>query len=128
MAIHCMQILTAAFLAVLFLQSGLDKVMDRSGNLEWLREHFRNSPMAGQVDSMLSVITVMEIAAGTASGLGALALLLWGGTSFALGGAILAATTVVMLFFGQRMAKDYAGAAVLVNYFLVTLVAIWLMR
>ena len=31
------------------------------------------------------------------------------------------------LFFGQRMAKDYAGAAVLVPYFLLTLVAIYLL-
>jgi hypothetical protein len=30
----------------------------------------------------------------------------------------------VCLFFGQRMAKDYAGAAGLVPYFLLALVAI----
>jgi hypothetical protein len=30
------------------------------------------------------------------------------------------------LFFGQRMAKDYVGAAVLVPYFLLALAAIYL--
>src|SRR5207249_501608 len=33
---------------------------------------------------------------------------------------------ILGLFFGQRMAKDYAGAAILVPYFLLTLVAIYL--
>ena len=34
---------------------------------------------------------------------------------------------IIALFFGQRIAKDYAGAAVLVPYFLLTLVAIYLL-
>jgi hypothetical protein len=42
-------------------------------------------------------------------------------------GAILSAAAITALFFGQRIAKDYAGAAVLVPYFLLTLVAIYLL-
>jgi diacylglycerol kinase len=34
---------------------------------------------------------------------------------------------VLALFFGQRIAKDYAGAAVLVPYFLLVLVAMYLL-
>ena len=41
------QLFTCAFLAILFLQSGIDKVVDRSGNLEWLTGHFASSPLAG---------------------------------------------------------------------------------
>ncbi|PYK57407.1 MAG: DoxX family protein, partial [Verrucomicrobia bacterium] len=41
-------------------------------------------------------------------------------------GAIISALSILGLFFGQRMAKDYAGAAILVPYFLLTLVAIYL--
>jgi len=123
-----MQWLCIVMLAVLFLQSGLDKVVDRSGNLVWLREHFKESPLAGQVELLLTVITALEVAAGTLSGLGALAFLFWGGTLFAYAGAVIAAMTIVMLFAGQRLAKDYAGAAVLVPYFLLTLVTIHLLR
>jgi hypothetical protein len=36
--------------------------------------------------------------------------------------------TFLALFFGQRMAKDYAGAAALVPYFLVSLAAIFATR
>lgn len=123
-----MQLLTAAFLAVLFLQSGLDKVFDRDGNAAYLRDHFKDSPVAGQVDMMLTVVTVFELLAGSLSGLGAVAILLWGGTTFAHAGAVMAGVTIVMLFFGQRIAKDYAGAAVLVPYFLLSLVAIHLLQ
>ena len=31
-----------------------------------------------------------------------------------------------MLFFGQRLAKDYAGAATLVPYFILAVLGIWL--
>jgi len=119
-----MQLLISAFLAILFLQSGLDKVIDRDGNAIYLREHFKDSPVIGQVDVMLTVVTAFELLAGSLSGLGALAFLLWGGQTFAYAGAVLGAITIVMLFFGQRVAKDYAGAAVLVPYFLLTLLAI----
>src|SRR5688572_22550846 len=123
-----MQLLVAAFVAILFLQSGIDKVIDREGNAGFLREHFGASPLAGQVDMMLSVVTIFELIAGTLSGLGALAFLLWGGTSFAYAGAVLGAITIVMLFFGQRVAKDYAGAAVLVPYFLLLMLDIHLFQ
>ncbi len=123
-----MQLLTTVFLAVLFLQSGIDKVVDREGNASFLRGHFGNSPLAGQVDVMLTTVTVLEILAGTLSALGALAFVLWGGRSFAYAGAVLSSITVVMLFFGQRVAKDYAGAAVLVPYFLLTQFAIWALQ
>ena len=41
-------------------------------------------------------------------------------------GAVISEVAIISLFFGQRMTKDYAGAAVLVPYFLLTLVAIYL--
>jgi hypothetical protein len=42
-------------------------------------------------------------------------------------GAVISAVAIIALFFGQRMAKDYPGAAVLVPYFLLTLVGIYLL-
>ena len=123
-----MQMFVSAFLAVLFLQSGMDKVVDRQGNLAFLREHFQASPLSGQVDLLLTVLTAFELVTGLLSGLGLLAMLLWGGTSFAHAGAVLSGATLLMLFLGQRMAKDYAGAATLVPYFLVSLAAIHLFQ
>ncbi len=126
-ATYLMQIFTAAFLAILFLQSGIDKIVDRRGNLEWLKEHFAKSPLAGVVPALLTVITILEVAAGALSAIGCVAVILLRDASVAFYGAVISAVAVIALFFGQRMAKDYAGAAVLVPYFLLTLVAIYLL-
>ena len=122
-----MQVLASAFLAILFLQSGIDKVVDRRGNLEWLQGHFAKSPLAGIVPLLLTAITVLEILAGTLSGIGCALILASRNSTLAFYGAVTSALAITALFFGQRMAKDYAGAAVLVPYFLLALSAIYLL-
>jgi diacylglycerol kinase len=122
-----LQILTSAFLAILFLQSGIDKVIDRRGNLQFLQGHFAKSPLAGIVPLLVTVITISEIAAGTLSAVGCALIVFTRDPTVAFYGAVISAISIVALFFGQRMAKDYAGAAVLVPYFLLTLVAIYLL-
>jgi diacylglycerol kinase len=126
-AIYLMQIFAAAFLAILFLQSGIDKVVDRHGNLEWLKGHFAKSPLAGVVPALVTAITILELVAGALSGVGCMALIVSRDSTVAFYGAVISAIATIALFFGQRMAKDYAGAAVLVPYFLLTLVAIYLL-
>ena len=126
-ATYLMQILASAFLAILFLQSGIDKVVDRRGNFEWLKGHFAKSPLAGIVPALLICVTILEIAAGALSAVGCVLVIVLKDSTIALYGAILSAAAVTALFFGQRIAKDYAGAAVLVPYFLLTLVAIYLL-
>ena len=126
-AIYLMQILASAFLAILFLQSGLDKIVDRRGNLEWLKGHFAKTPFAGTVPSLLTVLTILEVAAGAVSAVGCVLVIVLRGSTVAFCGAVTSAVAIVALFFGQRIAKDYAGAAVLVPYFLLTLLAIYLL-
>jgi diacylglycerol kinase len=126
-AIYLLQILVSALLAILFLQSGIDKVVDRRGNLEWLQGHFAKSPLAGIVPAMVTVITIIEVAAGALSAIGCVAIILSRSSTIAFYGAVISAIAIVALFFGQRMAKDYAGAAVLVPYFLLALSAIYLL-
>ena len=122
-----MQILASAFLAILFLQSGIDKVIDHRGNLEWLKGHFAKSGLAGLVPVLFTAITILEVVAGMLSAIGCVMIIISRETTLAFYGAVISAAAIVALFFGQRMAKDYAGAAVLVPYFLVALVAIYLL-
>lgn len=122
-----MQALAAAFLAIVFLQSGVDKVMDRRGNLEWLTGHFAKSPLAGMVPLMVLVITILELAAGALSVIGTVMVLVMRDSTLGFYGAVVSGITLVALFFGQRMAKDYPGAASLVPYFLLALAAIYLL-
>jgi hypothetical protein len=122
-----LQILVSAFLAILFLQSGLDKIIDRGGNLEWLRAHFAKSPLAKIVPLLLTIITTLETAAGAFSAVGCALIFVTGNSTVAFYGAILSALSILALFLGQRVAKDYPGAAVLVPYFLIALAAIYLL-
>jgi hypothetical protein len=126
-AVFLMQILISAFLAILFLQSGIDKIIDRRGNLEWLKGHFAKSPLAGMVPLMVLVITILELAAGALSAIGCALIIFSRDSTFAFYGAIIAAVSILALFCGQRVAKDYPGAATLVPYFLLTLAAIYLL-
>ena len=127
MTLLLLRIFVSAFLAILFLQSGIDKVVDRQGNLEWLKGHFAKSPLASMVPLLLGLLTLIELAAGLLSGIGFLALIFAHDSTIAFYGAVMSAIAIIALFFGQRMAKEYAGAAILVPYFLVTLVAIYVL-
>ncbi|MDP9099420.1 MAG: DoxX family protein [Verrucomicrobiota bacterium] len=126
-AIHAMQVLSSAFLAILFLQSGIDKVVDRRGNVEWLKGHFAKSPLAGFVPAMVTIVTILELLAGVLSAVGCVWIFFWRDSTIAFYGAVTAAFAILALFFGQRMAKEYAGAATLVPYFLLTLATIYLL-
>jgi len=122
-----LHLLAGAFFAILFLQSGFDKVFDFVGNLAWLQGHFAKSPLKGQVKLLLLIITLVEVAAGLCSGLGVLWALWEGSTLLIYWGVLLSALSLLMLFFGQRMAKDYAGAGALVPYFVLALLVLhWL--
>jgi hypothetical protein len=105
------------FLAVLFLQSGIDKVTDWKGNLGWLQGHFAETFLKGMVTPMLATVTVVELAAGLLSAYGIIHFFVAESFQFCLYGGYASALAIIMLFTGQRIAKDYAGAATLASYF-----------
>ena len=121
------QFAVAAFFAIAFLQSAVDKWVDSKGNLDFLGGHFANSPLKSLVPPMFWAITVLESIAGILSGLGALVVLFGGGTGLAVWGIVFSIISLLCLFFGQRLAKDYPGAAVLATYFGVALIGIILL-
>ena len=118
------QVLAVLFLAILFLQSGIDKVLFKKENLEWLRSHFAKSPLKNFVPVLFFTITVVELLSGVLNLLGVIFLLINGNFTLALWGTILASIALIMLFFGQRMAKDYVGAQSLVSYFILTILTL----
>lgn len=109
----------ALFVAILFIQSGLDKVFDWKGNLEWLTGHFSKTFLSRFVWIMLAKITVAELATGFLAAAGIVYFFAAGSTLLILYSSILGTASITALFFGQRVAKDYAGAAVLVPYFIL---------
>ena len=125
--ISLIQIFALLFLAILFLQSGSDKLFDWKGNLEWLKAHFANSILAKIVPVSLGIVTFIELAAGLFSAIGALEILVGNSDFIAFVGVSLSNLGLLMLFFGQRIAKDYAGAGVLVPYFILSLATLYIL-
>src|SRR5437879_8942505 len=93
-----LQIFLSAFLAILFLQSGIDKIVDRRGNLDWLTGHFAKSPLAGMVPVMVTIITILETAAGALSAIGCALIILMRNPAIAFYGAVLSALSILALF------------------------------
>ncbi len=118
------QALIGFFIAVALVQSGLDKVMNRRDNLGWLNDHFSKTILRGIVPPMLTIITILELSGGLLSGIGTLVLLISQNNQYLIYGLIISAVNLLFLFFGQRIAKDYEGAAVLVGYFLLILLGL----
>lgn len=125
---HLIKIFLAAFLAILFLQSGLDKIIDWRGNLSWLKGHFSKTFLKGQVPLLLGIVTLSELASGLLSAIGVVEIIVSLKSNLSYYGAVLAALSILMLFFGQRVAKDYAGAATLVPYFLASVAAMFFLQ
>ena len=123
---HLPVLFASLLFAILFLQSGLDKVFNYKGNLEWLTGHFEKSPLKGTVGMMLPVLTLMEVATGALSAVAIIYFLLTGSLLLVFAAGALGAATLCALFFGQRMAQDYPGAATLVPYFILALMMMYL--
>lgn len=68
---------------------------------------------------LLAIVTIVELAAGFCC---AYRVVAFKESTFAELGLILSGLNVLMLFMGQRLTKDYPGAAVLANYFLFAMV------
>ena len=116
-----------AFLSILFLQSGLDKVFNYKGNLDYFKSHFAKSPLKNTVGLMMPAITLLEVGAGVLSAIGLVLLLLNGDSQIGLLGAQVSLLSIIALFFGQRVAQDYAGASTLVGYFLVAVASVYIL-
>lgn len=125
---YAAEILILLFLIVTFLQSGIDKVTDWKGNISFITDHFKNSPLKNLVSALLAIILVLEILAGALMFVGIFHLITTGAKDLALLGVELSAITLICLLIGQRLAKDYAGAMTLAVYFIITIFGVFLLN
>jgi uncharacterized membrane protein YphA (DoxX/SURF4 family) len=125
---HATEILLLLFLIITFLQSGFDKISDWNGNVSWLKEHFSKTPLKNIVPLMVGIILIVEVVAGVLCLAGMYQLISTGDTLFAFYGAILSCITLLMLLFGQRVAKDYEGAKTIAVYFIPSILLVFLLQ
>ena len=125
---HLSEIFILIMLAIVLLQSGIDKIMDWKGNLGWLNSHFSKTIFKNMVSFNLMIVLLLEMLAGLLSLIGAIMLLINGNPSFAIYGAVLAAVNFCCLLLGQRIAKDYVGAQTIVIYMIPTVFLLYLLN
>ncbi|MEJ2584225.1 MAG: DoxX family protein [Robiginitalea sp.] len=116
------------FLAITFVQSSLDKVFDWNGNLSWLKSHFEKSPLKAVVPAMFFILTITELSTGIVCVLGLVQVIRGAGDDLAFWGAALSCLSLLMLFFGQRIAKDYDGARTIAIYFVPAVLLLYLLQ
>ncbi|AZQ59706.1 DoxX family protein [Maribacter sp. MJ134] len=122
------EILLLIFLIVTFLQSGIDKIIDWNGNLGWLKGHFSKTPLKNMVPLLLGTVLLTEMVAGILCLIGLVQMATTGNTVMALYGAILSCLALLMLLFGQRIAKDYEGARTIAVYFIPAIFLVFLLQ
>ena len=114
----------SAFLAILFTQSGWDKISHRNDNPEWLQGHFAKTPLKLTVPWLMTVLTFLEMLTGVMCFVGLCAIVIWGQPVLSTMGFMVAGLTILYLFLGQRSARYYDGAASLTGYFVIVLIGL----
>lgn len=122
------EVLLAAFMGITFLQSGIDKIIDWKGNLSWLTGHFEKTPLAKFVPFLLATVLLIEMIAGVLCTLGLVQVLASGTKVLVFYGAIASCIALLMLLFGQRVAKDYEGARTIAVYFVPAIFLVFLLQ
>lgn len=125
---HPAEILLLVFMIITFLQSGIDKIIDWKGNLGWLKGHFEKTPLKNMVSFLLGTVLMVEMVAGILCALGIFQLMSSGGNKFGLYGAITSCIALLMLLFGQRIAKDYEGARTIAVYFIPAVILVFMLQ
>lgn len=121
-----MMLLSAGFAGITFLQSSLDKIFNYKSNLEWMNGQFSKSILKGTIGIFLPVLTLGEFLAGASCllGIGLFFVTNPHAGTLATFGLVISGIVLLMLLFGQRVSKEYAGAASLTGYFLVVAVGL----
>jgi len=122
--IHILQVLISLFLGIAMTQSGFDKIIDWKGNKSFLIEHFSKTFLSQFVTPLLLVVLILELAGGIICFIGVGEVFIYNNNQLIKVGLIIIAIDLISLFFGQRLSKDYDGAAVLVNYFILTIIGL----
>lgn len=118
-------ILVLILLAVTFIQSGYEKIMDWDGNVSWLKEHFSKTSLKNYIPLALFHLLVLELISGILCIIGSIQLYINNERTFGLYGGIFSCITLIMMLFGQRLAKDYDGARTVVIYFIPAVIVVY---
>lgn len=115
-------------LTITFVQSGYDKLFYWKDNVTWLKDYFSKTILKNLVPQALGIILVLELIISVLAIAGIFNLLRNGDRTYGFYAAVLSCVTLLLLLFGQRLAKDYDGARTIVIYFIVAVGAVYLLN
>ena len=114
-------LLILCFFTIVFVQSGLDKVFDKKGNLDYLYS------LLGAVFSKTLIrlafysVTILELVSGFLCAAGLFYSFLNSSSLIGLAGLVIGSFALLILLIGQRVSKNYEGAKTLVIYFVLAM-------
>ena len=123
-AIEIVQILSSIFFAIVFFQSGIDKIIDRKGNLNFFENHFKNTLFHKIYTHALTALMLLELIAAILCAYGCIYSIVYKHTGFIFYGLLVTSFVLLSLLLGQRIAKDYIGAADITIYFILCIITI----
>ena len=123
-AIEIVHILSSIFFAIVFFQSGIDKIIDRKGNLNFFENHFKNTLFHKIYTHALTALMLLELIAAILCAYGCIYSIVYKHTGFIFYGLLVTSFVLLSLLLGQRIAKDYIGAADITIYFILCIITI----
>ena len=122
--VEIVQILSSIFFSIVFFQSGIDKVVDRKGNLNFFESHFKNTLFHKIHAQALTALMLLELIAASLCAYGCIYSIVYKNTDFIFYGLLVTSFILLSLLLGQRIAKDYVGAADIAIYFILCIITI----
>ena len=113
-----------AFFLIVFIQSGVDKIVDYKGNLAFLKGLFKAFFSPPLITLALISVTILEIISGVLCLIGIGDFILNDSSFIGLLGLITGSFALLILLFGQRVSKNYEGAKTIAIYFILAMIGI----
>lgn len=122
--IEIVQILVSIFFSIVFFQSSIDKINDRESNLKFFNQHFKKTFFQNYTLSLLNLLTLIELISAVLCFSGVFYKFFYFDSIYIYYGLLMTSIVFLFLLLGQRLAKDYAGAADIAIYFILCIVTI----
>jgi hypothetical protein len=113
-----------AFFLIVFIQSGVDKIVDYRGNLAFLKDLFKAFFSPPLITLALISVTILEVISGVLFLIGICYFILNDSSFIGLLGLITGSLALLILLFGQRVSKNYEGAKTIAIYFILAMIGI----
>ena len=117
-------LLVLVFFLIVFIQSGLDKIFDYKGNLNFLKDLLKIYFSPTLIELALISVTILELTSGILCLIGIINFVFNDSNFIGLLGLITGSVALLVLLFGQRVSKNYDGAKTIAIYFILAMVGI----